>query len=216
MEQKEDDGKSAPPARGIGSWLWRRPRRWWFLLGIPAGGFLAFALGIGFSGSFAAGVNYASSLNFCAHACHEMETPYQEYTQSIHYKNIPGVSAVCADCHVPPQFIPGTIRHMKASIEVVEHVFGEIDTPAKYESHRAELAQAVWKELKANNSAECRSCHSFAAMDLDKQDHSAAKKHSPEYLAKTGETCIDCHKGIAHKLPEDPGLNSAGSSAGLQ
>ncbi len=199
MDQKDETPPGAP-RRSFGSWLWKRPRSW-LLLGIPVGGFVAFAIGIGFSGSFAEGVHYASSLNFCAQACHEMNIPFEEYTQSVHYKNVPGVRAVCADCHVPPQFIPGMLRHMKASVEVVQHLLGEIDTPAKYEDHRAALAQAVWKELKANDSAECRSCHSFAAMDLDKQDHSAAKKHGAASLANSGETCIDCHKGIAHKLP---------------
>jgi nitrate/TMAO reductase-like tetraheme cytochrome c subunit len=202
--QQMDPEYPAQPRRGFGSWLWKRPRRW-FLLGIPVGGLLAFLAGVGFSGGFAESIHYASSLNFCGQSCHEMNIPYQEYAQSIHYKNIPGVRAVCADCHVPPQFIPGTLRHMKASVEVVQHLLGELNTPAKYEAHRAELAQTVWKELKANNSAECRSCHSFAAMDLDKQDHSAAKMHGPASVANSGETCIDCHKGIAHKLPAGTG-----------
>jgi cytochrome c-type protein NapC len=165
---------------------------------------LAFIVGVGFSGGFAEGIHYASSLNFCAHSCHEMETPFQEYTQSIHYKNMPGVRAVCADCHVPPQFVPGLIRHMKASVELVQHMLGEMNIPAKYESHRAELAQAVWKELKANDSAECRSCHDFATMDFTKQDPMAAKTHAAAALPNSGETCIDCHKGIAHNLPADP------------
>jgi nitrate/TMAO reductase-like tetraheme cytochrome c subunit len=38
-------------------------------------------------------------------------------------------------------------------------------------------------------------------MALERQGRQASKKHSPEWRAKTGETCIDCHKGIAHKLP---------------
>lgn len=184
------------------SWIWRRPRTW-LLLGIPLGGFLAFAVGIAFSGGFEASLQYASSLKFCSSACHEMETAYQEYTTSTHFKNEFGVSAACANCHVPPQFIPGLIRHMKASIEVMQHLRGKLDTPAKYEAHRAELAQNVWTELKANDSAECRSCHRYTAMDFDKQDHSAAKKHDAAYLTKSGETCIDCHKGIVHNLPPD-------------
>lgn len=210
----KDDKHPKEPNDSFGARLWRRPRRW-ILLGIPVGGILAFVIGIGLSGGFAEGIHYANSMSFCAHACHEMETPFHEYTQSIHYKNVSGVRAVCADCHVPPKFIPGMIRHMKASVEVLQHMLGELDTPAKYESHRTELAQAVWKELKANDSAECRSCHSFTAMDLAKQDHSAAIKHSPEYLAKTGDTCIDCHKGIAHNLPADASQDAA-TSAGLQ
>ena len=192
-----------PPTSLAGSARWQARHE------IPIGGFLAFGVGIGVSGGFAEGVHYASSLKFCAQACHEMQTPYQEYTQSVHFKNVPGIRAVCADCHVPPQFFPGLLRHMKASVEVVQHIRGELDTPAKYEKHRAELAQTVWKELKANNSAECRSCHSFSAMALDQQDHSAAKKHSPEYLASTGETCIDCHKGVAHTLPTNAATNAA-------
>lgn len=205
---ENDSTNRSPDAVRPATWLWRRPRSWW-LLGIPVGGFLALVVGIGVSGGFAAGMRYASSLKFCAQACHEMDIPYQEYTQSVHFKNVPGIRAVCADCHVPPQFFPGLLRHMKASVELVQHALGEIDTPAKYEQHRLELAQAVWTELKANNSAECRSCHNFSAMALDKQDHSAAKKHSPEYLAKTGDTCIDCHKGVAHTLPGDAGRGAA-------
>jgi nitrate/TMAO reductase-like tetraheme cytochrome c subunit len=53
---------------------------------------------------------------------------------------------------------------------------GEINMPAKYESHRASFARALRQKLHANKSAECRSCHSFLAMDLDTQDRSATKK----------------------------------------
>ncbi len=38
-------------------------------------------------------------------------------------------------------------------------------------------------------------------MDLSEQDRSARKRH--ERAVAKGETCIDCHEGIAHKLPED-------------
>jgi nitrate/TMAO reductase-like tetraheme cytochrome c subunit len=39
-------------------------------------------------------------------------------------------------------------------------------------------------------------------MELKMQDKSARKKHSRERMLERGETCIDCHKGIAHELPE--------------
>jgi nitrate/TMAO reductase-like tetraheme cytochrome c subunit len=78
---------------------------------------------------------------------------------------------------------------------------GELDTPAKYEAHRAELAQKVWTELKANDSAECRSCHTQAAMALTQQNSFAAARHAPGVMEKNGKTCIDCHKGVAHTLP---------------
>ncbi len=201
MNEPESTKTTAKPSRGDGP-LWRRPRSW-FLFGIPLGGFLAFVVGIAFSGGFEAATQYASTLKFCSSSCHEMEIPYQEYKTSTHFNNEFGSRSICADCHVPPGFIPGLIRHMKASIEVAQHLRGKLATPADYETHRAEMAQIIWNELKANDSAECRTCHSYAAMDFEKQGHSAAKKHDPAYLAKSGETCIDCHKGIAHKLPPD-------------
>jgi nitrate/TMAO reductase-like tetraheme cytochrome c subunit len=79
------------------------------------------------------------------------------------------------------------------------HLVREIDTPAKYEAHRLQMAQTVWKELHGNDSAECRSCHSAAAMAFDQQPAAAAAAHST--LTASGMTCIDCHQGIAHTLP---------------
>jgi cytochrome c-type protein NapC len=39
-------------------------------------------------------------------------------------------------------------------------------------------------------------------MDLAAQDRSARGRHSN--APDKGETCIDCHKGVAHTLPEEP------------
>jgi nitrate/TMAO reductase-like tetraheme cytochrome c subunit len=186
-----------PQSQGIAAWLWRRPQRW-FLLGIPAGGFVAFVLGIGFTGSFLSGLKYAETDAFCT-SCHEMSTPFQEYTQSVHYSNVFGIQASCGNCHVPPSFLPGLVRHIQAYSEVWGHMRGELNTPAKYESHRLALAQKIWAELKANDSAECRSCHTPAAMAFAQQPAAAASAHAS--LAKNGMTCIDCHRGVAHTLP---------------
>jgi nitrate/TMAO reductase-like tetraheme cytochrome c subunit len=189
-----------PPAgRGFAAWLWRRPRRW-FLLGIPIGGVLAFLVGIAFTGSFIGGLKLAETDAFCT-SCHEMGTPYQEYTRSVHFSNAIGIRASCGNCHVPPAFIPGLIRHIQAYAEVWGHMRGELNTPVKYEAHRAELAQTIWKELKSNDSAECRSCHTVAAMALASQNAFAAARHAPGYMTANHLTCIDCHKGVAHSLP---------------
>jgi nitrate/TMAO reductase-like tetraheme cytochrome c subunit len=59
--------------------------------------------------------------------------------------------------------------------------------------------------MQANDSRECRSCHALESMDIDSQDKSARKKHTLERKIEKGETCIDCHKGIAHHLPETYG-----------
>jgi len=37
-------------------------------------------------------------------------------------------------------------------------------------------------------------------MELGEQDKYARKRH--ERAVRKGETCIDCHDGIAHNLPE--------------
>jgi nitrate/TMAO reductase-like tetraheme cytochrome c subunit len=185
------------PRRGLGAWLWRRPRRW-FLLGIPAGAVLALLAGVGLSAAFAVGLQVTESNAFCT-SCHEMSPVYQELQRSVHYSNVLGIRASCSSCHMPPTFFAGLARHIAAWHDGWNHLTGEIDTPAKFEAHRLELAQSMWKELKANNSAECRSCHNPAAMDLAKQPPMAASAHAA--LASSGMTCIDCHKGVAHTLP---------------
>ena len=64
------------------------------------------------------------------------------------------------------------------------------------------MASRVWAKMKATDSRECRSCHDFAHMALDTQSRSARARHSS--APDKGETCIDCHQGIAHTLPDEP------------
>jgi len=150
-------------------------------------------------GGFNTFMEYTNTLEFCI-SCHEMEsTVYQEYKTSVHYTNASGVRAVCSDCHVPKEWTPKLIRKIKATGELYHHFMGTIDTPEKFEQARAGLAARVWATMKANDSHECRNCHSFAAMDFHKQTPRAAEKM--QEAIKLGQTCIDCHKGIAHKLP---------------
>ena len=54
---------------------------------------------------------------------------------------------------------------------------------------------------RPTNSLECRNCHSAESMDISKQSQRAADAHQRSLF--TGQkTCIDCHKGIAHRLPK--------------
>jgi cytochrome c-type protein NapC len=63
------------------------------------------------------------------------------------------------------------------------------------------MATREWERMKANDSRECRNCHSFEAMSKEKHRGTPYKKHM---AAKAeGKTCIDCHKGIAHQLPKE-------------
>jgi cytochrome c-type protein NapC len=92
---------------------------------------------------------------------------------------------------------------MQASKEVWGKIFGTISTPEKFQDKRLELAQHEWARLKANDSLECRNCHNYDSMDFTRQSVRAQNMHST-YLANKEKTCIDCHKGIAHRLPHIP------------
>jgi len=182
--------------------LWKVPSKWYFLF-IPAGGYLVFVFAIIFWGAFNVAMEMSSTEKFCI-SCHEMkDNVYQEYTSTIHYSNRTGVRAVCADCHVPKEFLPKVKRKIRATFHEIPHwLLGTINTPEKFEARRLQLATNVWKEMRANDSHECRNCHALPHMDLEKQARSARSKHTVERQQERSETCIDCHQGIAHKLAE--------------
>ena len=142
-----------------------------------------------------------SSTEFCI-SCHEMESkPYQEYLESPHFKNASGVRAECADCHIPsalPQKIYA--KTVSGFDHVKGKLLGTIDTPEKYEEKRLGMAQKVWSWLEETDSATCKGCHSYNAMDHTQQSKKAQKLMMP--AAEKNQTCISCHKGIAHKLPD--------------
>jgi cytochrome c-type protein NapC len=106
---------------------------------------------------------------------------------------------------VPHEWTHKIARKMQASKEVWGKIFGSIDTKEEFEAHRRELAEHEWVRLKANNSLECRNCHGFESMDFTRQSARAAEQHGT-LLASGERTCIDCHKGIAHRLPDMTGV----------
>jgi nitrate/TMAO reductase-like tetraheme cytochrome c subunit len=158
--------------------------------------------GLMFWGAFNTGMEETNTLGFCT-SCHEMrDTVFQEYKETIHYKNRSGVRAICPDCHVPKDWTHKFVRKIQASKELYsKFIAGSIDSPEKFEARRYELAQHVWETMKGNDSHECRNCHSWEAMDPHKQNPRARSKM--EQAQKDGKTCIDCHKGIAHLLPKE-------------
>jgi nitrate/TMAO reductase-like tetraheme cytochrome c subunit len=161
-----------------------------------------FIAGILFWGGFHWAVEATNSEAFCV-SCHEMSWAYDEYKTKVHYNNASGVRAICSDCHVPKEWGPKMARKIQATFkELPRKIMGKINTKEKFEAHRLELAESVWATMKENDSQECRNCHSQESMDLALQDKSARKKHTLERRLEKGETCIDCHKGISHELPE--------------
>lgn len=159
---------------------------------------LGFIAGIIFWGGIHTAAEQTQSLEFCI-SCHEMGPVYDEYRLTAHYENTSGVRAECPDCHVPKSWSGKMMRKIKASREIYHKVLGTIDTPEKFEQKRQVLAQRVWDEMEATDSRECRNCHSFESMKLSLQDRFPQRRH--ERAQREGRTCIDCHKGIAHKLP---------------
>ncbi|MEO5343114.1 MAG: NapC/NirT family cytochrome c [Gammaproteobacteria bacterium SHHR-1] len=152
-----------------------------------------------------AGVNgffaVTNQMEFCT-SCHSMKVNLEEYQETAHFKSASGVQATCADCHVPKAFFPKVKAKLLAAKDVYHEIMGTVDTSEKYEAHRWDMANAVWDRMKANDSRECRSCHAFENMDLSAQGRSARRKH-PRGM-EAGETCIDCHKGVAHYMPYEP------------
>ena len=195
------EAKQQPQSQSRWQSLWRRPRRRW-LLGIPAGGFLLFGIGVAAWAGFNATLNYTNSYAFCT-SCHEMSDNIEpEYIRSPHYRNAAGVRAICSDCHVPHAFFPKMRAKLAATAnELPKWALGTRRPKEKFAAARLEMAQNVWAKMKANDSAECRNCHSLEAMDREAQDSSAAKKHDLQRMRSRNETCIDCHKGIGHDLP---------------
>ncbi len=162
-----------------------------------AGAAVFFIVGIIFWGGFNTGMEVTNTTEFCI-GCHEMEdNVYQEYMPTIHYSNRTGVRAGCPDCHVPRPWIHKMIRKIKASRELFYWASGKIDTKEKFEEHRLDLATRVWHAMKETDSRECRNCHNFESMNPEFQRPKARKQHLN--ALQTGQTCIDCHKGIAHK-----------------
>ena len=201
--------------RQMRAWLWSRTEGvrakllpYWEVLTTPSrtfslgfltlGGFLA---GIVFWGGFNTALEATNTETFCV-SCHVMrDNVFEELKSTVHYSNRSGVRATCPDCHVPHNWTNKMARKMQASKEVWGWLFGTISTREKFLAMRYVLAAHEWERFKANDFLECRNCHSAESMDISKQSQRAADAHQ-RFLFTGQKTCIDCHKGIAHRLPK--------------
>lgn len=183
-------------------------RRLWQALNRPSAHFGAgmlliagIAIGAVSWQGFHVAVDQTNTLSFCT-SCHSMEAyVYPEYAESAHYANTIGVRVTCADCHVPEAFLPKMYTKARATmVELPGHFLGRIATKEQFEQHKPVMAERVWARMQANDSRECRSCHSWEAMTEQRQVARARQQHAQ--ARETEGTCIDCHKGIAHSLPD--------------
>jgi len=163
---------------------------------LTLGGFLA---GIIFWGGFNTALEATNTEEFCI-GCHA-ENIAPEYEGTIHDQNRSGVRATCPDCHVPHDWTSKVARKIQASKEVFAHFAGFIDTPEKFEDRRIVLAQHEWDRFSSNKSLECRNCHDYDGMDFTKMSPTA--RIQMKQAKERDQSCLDCHKGIAHHLPEN-------------
>ncbi|EFM0751969.1 cytochrome C [Salmonella enterica subsp. enterica serovar Bredeney] len=166
-----------------------------FLIALIAG----ILLGIILLSGTALILHKTSSTEFCV-SCHTMQQPLAEYQGSVHFENPEGIRAECEDCHIPRSPVAFILTKAGALKDVWGEINGSVDTPEKFDAAKLQLAQSVWDTLKENNAETCRSCHNYSAMDVLAQSPEARKEH-PVAISKN-ETCIDCHKGVAHILPD--------------
>lgn len=186
----------------------RRFFRWLFTPSASVSVFWLLAIGLA-AGAAATSATHVmvqatGSVEFCGGACHSMrEFTMPEYAQSGHYANRTGVRAGCSDCHVPHGYPRVLFYKAAAGVrDAIAEVRGVISTREKYEQQRWRMANRVWDEMRADNSARCRTCHDPAAMAAEKQSEFARKMH--EQFRQGKSTCIDCHKGVAHVEPDEP------------
>ena len=145
-------------------------------------------------------VIYETSTDAFCLVCHDQDIGL-EMAGTVHFDNATGLAATCADCHLPRAFGPKVAYKTKAGVKDAYHtMLGTISTPEKFEARRMHMATATWAAMNANDSRECRACHDEARWQLSKQSEKGREYHGPALT--NGKTCIDCHKGIAHRLPQ--------------
>jgi len=183
--------------------LWRAlrsPSNHWSILSLAALGALVGVFGIV---TLNVALHATASNTFCA-ACHAQNAAL-DWEQSSHYRNRTGFIAGCGDCHVPQNFFARMAREGRVPREILSQFSGKISTPEKYEAHRLAMAQNEWARLRKNNSQECRDCHRVGAM-ADSGNPSVSVMHRTGL--RSGQTCIDCHKGVAHIAPNEMAQSS--------
>lgn len=180
--------------------MWTTPPKWrWILL--PLGGWLALMIGVLSWASFN-GVMHVTSTNEFCYGCHiGSDTIVEEYQVSSHFQNERGFVATCADCHIPHEFVPKLITKVKATGDVYHQLVGTI-TLENFESHRPAQAQGVWDRMNDNDSRACRHCHNPDLWQRSLQPARAQISHNPAFWEEKDLTCISCHKGLAHALPQ--------------
>ncbi|HIF5504385.1 TPA: pentaheme c-type cytochrome TorC [Pasteurella multocida] len=144
-------------------------------------------------------MDHTSTEEFCI-GCHSMQQPLEELKQTAHWSNRSGVTATCSSCHLPHDKTAKYARKVQAVREVFAEFTGKYEEEGAFEKHCQEMAEREWARFAANGSKECKACHSYERMNFDKMSEAARKAMIP--AAAKDQSCMDCHKGVAHHLPK--------------
>ncbi|MCL6268787.1 NapC/NirT family cytochrome c [Sansalvadorimonas sp. 2012CJ34-2] len=160
---------------------------------------LIFSVGILVVPAFQFSMDVTGSNQFCS-SCHlKMDTVVQEYQESIHFSNRTGIKATCSDCHIPNEFLPAMKVKFSGLIDTYHYLTQDFPRE-EFESRRWDLFEKSLDSFREHNSSTCKNCHNINNMSTQAQTKLAAHKHNDkQHLTKT---CVDCHTGSAHKLPE--------------
>jgi len=141
------------------------------------------------------------SQEFCT-SCHiENDENKPKNKLTIHHSRKGDVPADCVDCHTLNPLTHRIFHEIQARYESLQKLIDSTYSAEQLEEKRLRLAKQVWETMKSNNSSECRACHTDEAMNPRLQTPEAKKQHLDAF--KSGATCIDCHKGIAHQISRD-------------
>jgi nitrate/TMAO reductase-like tetraheme cytochrome c subunit len=185
---------------------WGRYR--WPLLGVLLAG-----MGIGVAGVAATSelVHWSSSTPFCSSACHNMIWAEQAYQRGSHFKTASGVTAGCADCHIPYessqanpfQYVSMLAYKARAGArDAYNTLLGTIGTEEKWEANRERLAEQVRDWMVGSKFMTCRGCHDLQKFRGD-DDPMNVVQHSG-LLEQDSFDCLQCHQGVGHEYGEPP------------
>jgi len=135
---------------------------------------------------------------FCASSCHSMQAYLADeptYKNSIHRTTSSGVQAGCADCHIPKGLLPATWSHI---IDGSRDLYGELTNdyqqPELWQARRVELAWRVRDKMLADDSRNCRACHTREIVPT--QRPRGQRQH--ELAQREKISCIGCHFNLVH------------------
>jgi len=140
----------------------------------------------------AEGIHATSGAEFCV-GCHVMEPMVASYEEDVHGgKNVQGIRAECADCHLPHESVLGYV--VAKGITGMKDVWGNIVLdPTKID----------WQERREHREhftydSGCMKCHS-ALEEASMNNKQAFLPHRDYFSGTTNETCVSCHENVGHK-----------------